>query len=189
MGFLSSGLPRWVIEDGREDAEKWADNESMLWNRVYDVGSYEYSESDPQLTRDDYLRAMRFTDGEMKSFCQRCCVQITDGEYCADCAHHFGLQALSENSELARHLQHLNLMEEQEIYENDCGNGIPVSSEEGGRHMKSQGDRRDRIGRRKRADGCVPERFKILKDPKTFHEAHGHLSDEVTKKTSHHILW
>ena len=42
-------------------------------------------------------------------------------------------------------------------------------------------NQRDRKGRRKQADGCVPGTFPILKDPKSFHEAHGHPSDEVTK--------
>ena len=32
------------------------------------------------------------------------------------------------------------------------------------------------------ADGSVPGRFPILRDPKAFHEAHGHPSDEVTRK-------
>ena len=173
-GFLSSGLPRWVIEEGKEDSEQWS--------RVYDVSNYEFSESDPQFKRDDFLRAQCYPEGEMQCFCQRCCVEITGGEYCADCAHLLGLEALSDNSELARHhLQHLDLMERQRVGEATHDGDTPGFSEEGGESKDSQNSQRDRIGRRKRADGCVPGRFPILKDPKSFHEAHGHPSDEVTR--------
>ena len=121
MGFLSSGLPRWVVEEEKEDAEQWS--------RVCDVRTYEFSESYPQFTRDEFLRARCFPEGEMQCFCQRCCVEITNGEYCADCAHLLGLETLSDNSEFARHhLQHLNLMEKQRVGGADHEGDIPVFS-------------------------------------------------------------
>ena len=119
----------------------------------------------------------------MQCFCQRFFVEIADGEYCADCAHLLGLQALSDPSELARHhLQHLNLIDAQNISNADHGGDLPVFSEEGYESNVVQNDQRDRLGRNKRADGCVAGRFPILKDPKAFHEAHGHPSDEITRR-------
>ena len=47
---------------------------------------------------------------------------------------------------------------------------------------KEQMNERFDPGVQRLADGSVPGRFPILRDPKAFHLAHGHPSDEVTRK-------
>ena len=134
IGFLSSGLPRWIIEGCKEDADCWNRvHDAESWDQLYVVGSYEFSVSDTQFMRDDLLHALCFPEGGMKCFCQCCGVKITAGEYRTDYAHLLGLRALSNDLELARHhLQYLDLMEEQGHSGAVHRGNVPVFSEEGG---------------------------------------------------------
>ena len=68
------------------------------------------------------------------------------------------------------------------------GDGVQSASSKGGgadgmfTTTKEQMNERFDPGVQRLADGSVPGRFPILRDPKAFHLAHGHPSDEVTRK-------
>ena len=73
-------------------------------------------------------------------------------------------------------------------YLRDDGDGVQSASSKGGgaddmfTTTKEQMNERFDPGVQRLADGSVPGRFPILRDPKAFHLAHGHPSDEVTRK-------
>ena len=73
-------------------------------------------------------------------------------------------------------------------YLRDDEDGVQSASSKGGgaddmfTTTKEQMNERFDPGVQRLADGSVPGRFPILRDPKAFHLAHGHPSDEVTRK-------
>ena len=98
-------------------------------------------------------------------------MEIIAGEYCVDCESVLGLPGLT-------------------AYDDDVvtpflkrgvdGDGVEayqVPSEEVRRKLAQLAH-----GRTMSAEGIIPGRFPIVKDPKRFHLANGHPNDEVTRK-------
>ena len=129
--------------------------------------------SDPfqEVCVDEWLKGRGYSGNNLRSYCERCSVEIIAGEYCADCACVLGLPGLT-------------------AYDDDVvtpflkrgvdGDGVEayqVPSEEVRRKLAQLAH-----GRTISAEGVIPGRFPILKDPKRFHLANGHPNDEVTRK-------
>ena len=120
---------------------------------------------------DKWLVEKGYSENHLRSFCQRCSVEIIAGEYCVDCAHVLGLPGLAAYDD--------------EIVSPFLKRGVDINGEEA-HQMPSEEVRRKLAqlahGRNMSAEGTIPGRFPILMDPKRFHLANGHPNDELTRK-------
>ena len=55
------------------------------------------SEADVTFTRQGWIEANSYPDGKIQCFCQRCSVEIQEGELCSVCAHFLGLPGFAND--------------------------------------------------------------------------------------------
>ena len=146
---------------------------------MYAVYSAELSES--QFIGNDPHANGDFPIDGVELFCQRCAESIVFGDYCYNCAQLLGMPFLSDGAPDQFVCPPSPGCEGGDVrhFMNDGSEVQSAFSRRGGAEGVStpaKEQMNDRFGPevQRLADGSVPGRFPILRDPKAFHLAHGH---------------
>ena len=174
FGYAVCSLCQYEAENGLEICRACAVDAMYTSSGNYgDYTEEDLRRLDPfrEVEVDEWLQANGYSEKYIRSYCQRCSVEIIAGDYCVNCAQVLGLQGLSTY--------------DNEVVSAFVKRGVDTEGKEA-RDIPSEEVRRKLAqlahGRTLNAEGAIPGRFPIIKDPKRFHLANGHPNDEVTRK-------